>query len=108
MFDKIRNRFSFNFLAICGWISFWFYIELFYPENLFNQQADGTLLIFLGFNFILNTLFFLMTISIFAIEFVINKKITNQKFLKSKFVFCLQILGIIFFIIPFVIFCVQL
>ena len=104
MLDKFRNRFSFNFLVICGWITFYFYIPFFYPENFSNPQAGGPFAFTLIFNSILNTLFFLMSISIFAIEYTLNKEITNQKFLKSKFIFCLQILGIIFFAIPLIIF----
>ena len=107
--DKIRNRFSFNLLVIWGWITFCFYIPSFYPENFSDSQLSGPFLLLLVFNFIFNTILFVMfVIPIFAIEYTLNKEITNQKFLKSKFVFFIQILGFIFFIIPFVIFGLQL
>jgi len=102
--DKVRNRFGFNILVVWGWITFCFYMSFFYPEG-FNTKLGDPFAILLILNFIFNTILFVMfVVPIFAIEFVINKRITNQKFLKSKIVFCLQILGIIFFAIPLIIF----
>ena len=103
LFDKLRNRYSFNFLAICGWITFFLYIPFLYPPYMTNPQIGGPFALILILNTIINFIFCITSIFIYLIEFMAKKQITNQKFLNSKFVFYLQIFGILFFLVPFAI-----
>ena len=102
LFDKLRNRYSFNFLAICGWITAFLYLFFFYPYKL-DDELGTPYAFFLLFTVLLNIIFCFISIFIYLIEFMAKKQITNQKFLTSKFVFYLQIFGILFFLVPFAI-----
>ena len=103
--DNFRNRYSFNFLSICGWIIFLllcaFLIPIisamFSPYSGFPGIAFAYIfLLILG----LNILFYLITFFVYVFEIVSWKRITNEKFLNNKYTKIFQSLGIIFAFLP--------
>ncbi len=107
-FDNFRNRYSFNFLSVCGWIVFVLFIvytcpEL-YSEYIIGNSAHawGVGITFLGI-LIINIIFYLITFFIYVFELVSEKQITNAKFLNNKYIKICQIIGIIFAFLPIII-----
>ena len=103
--DKFRNRYSFNFLSICGWIIFLllcvFLISIisamFSPYSGFPGIAFAFLFLLI---LALNIIFYLLTFFIYVFEIISWKRITNEKFLNNKYIKIFQILGIIFAFLP--------
>ncbi len=103
--DKFRNRYSFNFLSICGWIIFLllcvFLISIisamFSPYSEFPGIAFAFLFLLI---LALNIIFYLLTFFIYVFEIISWKRITNEKFLNNKYIKIFRILGIIFAFLP--------
>ncbi len=103
--DKFRNRYSFNFLSICGWIIFLllcvFLISIisamFSPYSGFSGIAFAFLFLLI---LALNIIFYLLTFFIYVFEIISWKRITNEKFLNNKYTKIFQTLGIIFAFLP--------
>jgi len=99
--DKFRNRYSFNFFAFSGICCL-----LFCLFNIYGFLNSGHVAE-LGFPFVLITfgialllcIVCLITLFIFIVEQIIDKRISNEKILKSKVVLCIQNFGFIFVII---------
>jgi len=107
-FNKIRNLFSFNIIAISGLITFvilaYFFSAIFiYFLKGYNINELGFPLVIIIFGVIILELFLsFIAVIILWVELVTKIKISYQKFLNYKFVFYLQIFGILFFLVPFV------
>ena len=106
--DKFRNRYSFNFLSICGWIIFLllcaflipFISAMFSPYSGFPGIAFAFLFLLI---LALNIIFYLLTFFIYVFEIISWKRITNEKFLNNKYTKIFQTLGIIFAFLPIII-----
>lgn len=103
--DKFRNRYSFNFLVVCGWIIFillgvFFKSIIFSPKNGFPTMA---FVFIFQLILILNILFYVITFFIYVFEIVSLKRITCEKFLNNKYVKIFQTLGIAFAFLPIII-----
>jgi len=98
-FDKFRDKYSFNFLAICGWIVFVAYFTFYLLATLY--QWYGSAISFIVLTILIFAAFCLsLSIIILILEEIFTWKIKNQKFLNNKFIFIFQILGSIFAILP--------
>ena len=105
LLDKFRNRYSFNFLSICGWIIFVLLSAFFIPIiSAMSSHYSGFPGIAFAFLFLLilglNIIFYLLTFFVYVFEIVSWKRITNEKFLNNKYIKIFQILGIIFAFLP--------
>ncbi len=99
--DKFRNRYSFNFLSICGWIIFLLLCICFFPYIFEDELGFPIFLIFIII-LSLNILFYLITFFIYVFEIVSWKRITNEKFLDNKYIKIIQYSGIIFAFLPII------
>ena len=105
--DKFRNRYSFNFLSICGWIIFLllcvFLISIisamFSPYSGFPGIAFAFLFLLI---LALNIIFYLLTFFIYVFDIISWKRITNEKFLNNKYIKIFQTLGIFFSFLPII------
>ncbi len=106
--DKFRNRYSFNFLSVCGWIIIIlctiFTLPELYIEYIIGNTAHawGVGITFLGI-LCLNILFFILTFFVYVFETVSLNKISSEKFLNNKYVKLIQNLGIVFAFLPILI-----
>ena len=103
--DKFRNRYSFNFLSICGWIIFLLLCAFLIPIiSVMFPPYSGFPGIAFAFLFLLilalNIIFYLLTFFIYVFEIISLKRITNKKFLNNKYIKMFQTLGIIFAFLP--------
>ncbi len=104
MITNFRNKYSFNFLACVGLIIFvilsFFLISL-YIDSLTKDISGVGFPFFIIFweCFNLSLLALFIACFIYILELILDKKITNEKFLKSKTILCLQIFGITFFLL---------
>ncbi len=103
--DKFRNRYSFNFLSVCGWIIF-FLLCLFFIFIAQSKDGLSFIPVFVGIIFVfgLNIIFYLITFLVYLFEIVSLKKITNEEFLNNNYVKIFQTLGIVFAFLPLIIF----
>ena len=103
--NKFRNRYSFNFLSVFGWIIFVLLCVFFIPIICSPYSGFPGIALFFIFLLILglNILFYLITFFVYFFETVNFKKITNTKFLNNKYIKIIQTLGIIFAFLPFLI-----
>lgn len=99
--DKFRNRYSFNFLSICGWIIFLLLCICFFPYIFEDELGFPIFLIFIII-LSLNILFYLITFFIYVFEIVSWKRITNENFLDNKYIKIIQYSGIIFAFLPII------
>lgn len=106
--DKFRNRYSFNFLAICGWIIFILFVIYTLPE-LYIQYIVGNTAhaIGVGFTFlgilILTIIFFILTFFVYVFEIISSNRITSEKILNNKYIKIAQTVGIVFAFLPILI-----
>ena len=102
--DKFRNRYSFNFLSVCGWIIFVLLCIFFI--SIICSPHDGFPAIAFIFIFLLilglNILFYIFTFFVYVFELISWKRITNEKFLNNKYIKIFQTLGIIFAFLPII------
>lgn len=106
--DKFRNRYSFNFLSVCGWIIIILCTIFTLPELYIEYIAGNTAHAFgVGITFLgilcLNILFFILTFLVYVFEIVSWKRITNEKILNNKYFKLIQNLGIVFAFLPILI-----
>ena len=99
--DKFRNRYSFNFLSVCGWIIFLLLSVCFFPYMFEDELGFPLLIIFLSI-LGLNIVFYLITFFVYVFEVTSWKRITNEKFLNNKYIKIFQTLGIIFAFLPII------
>jgi len=105
LLDKFRDRYSFNFLSICGWIIFVLLSAFFIPiiSAMFSHY-NGFPTIAFAYLFLLilglNIIFYLLTFFVYVFEIISWKRITNEKFLNNKYIKICQTLGIIFAFLP--------
>ena len=105
--DKFRNRYSFNFLSICGWIIFLLLCAFLIPiiSAMFSHY-NGFPTIAFAYLFLLilglNIIFYLLTFFVYVFEIISWKRITNEKFLNNKYIKICQTLGIIFAFLPII------
>lgn len=103
--DKFRNRYSFNFLSICGWIIFLLLCAFLIPiiSAMFSHY-NGFPTIAFAYLFLLilglNIIFYLLTFFVYVFEIISWKRITNEKFLNNKYIKICQTLGIISAFLP--------
>ena len=103
--DKFRNRYSFNFLSVCGWIIFLVFSIYMCPELYISyvigntEHVWGWAITFL-YTLGLNILFYLITFFVYVFELVSRKRITNEKFLNNKYIKIFQTTGIFFAFLP--------
>ncbi len=102
--DKFRNRYSFNFLSVCGWIIFVLFCIIICPYLVLAKDGLSfiPLFLFCQFLIVLAILFYLITFFIYVFEIVSRKRITNEKFLDNKYIKIIQYLGIIFAFLPII------
>jgi hypothetical protein len=100
--EKFKNRYSFNFLSICGWIVFILLCIFFFPDILNPEAGLPLAIIFIGI-LILNIFFYFITLIIYIIESISLKRIINEKILKNKYVNIIRVLGIFFSLLPLII-----
>lgn len=99
--DKFRNRYSFNFLSICGWICFIAVIlcvskEIYIIHILKNTQyLWGVYVYYIGISFFAILSLFITSL-IYFFEKIFNIKMKNYEILNNKIIHIVQILGIIF------------
>lgn len=107
LLDKFRDRYSFNFLSICGWANFILFCicalpELYVIYIIGNTEHNfGVGISFLGLSFF-TILFCLVAFFIYVFEIVSWKRITNEKFLNNRYIKICQTLGIIFAFLPII------
>ncbi len=98
--EKYKNRYSFNFLAICGWIVLLLFGTFVCPEIFIAYIIGNTQHVFaIGISLICIVLFVIICL-IFAffiriLELVFLIQINNMKFLNNKVVDIIQKTGII-------------
>lgn len=100
--DKFRNRYSFNFLSVCGWIILGLLCVSFFPYIFEPQLGFPLAIIFIGI-LGLNLLFYIITFFVYVFETVSLNKISSEKFLNNKYVKLIQNLGIVFAFLPILI-----
>ena len=99
--EKYKNRYSFNFLAVCGWIVFVLFSMCFSPLIFVRGAGISPVIAWMfGIIFLLDILFCILTFVIYVFEIIFNLRISNQKFLQSRKIYILQILGIGFSVFP--------
>ena len=103
MIINFRNKYSFNFLACIGLIIFaiisFFLISLYIDSLTKDFSGVGfPVLIFILECFYFELVALAIAFFIYVFELTLDKKITNEKFLKSKTILCIQIFGITFFL----------
>ncbi len=97
--DRFKNKYSYNFLAICGWFVVVLLTVFYIKASISNWYGSAISLIFLIIFFI-NIIFLLISFIIYIFEEIFAWKIKNQDFLNNKFIFIFQILGSVFAILP--------
>lgn len=102
---KFRSRYSFNFLAIVGLLSLLYfsfiYAQLCYDFYIKNHSGGGDILVLMIFIlFAISVIACIISILIYIIEQILNIRISNKKFLKSKVILFLQIIGVLSIISP--------
>ena len=103
--DKFRNRYSFNFLSVCGWIVFLLLCAFLIPIifAMFSPYSGfpGIAFVFIFLLILaINVIFYLLTFFIYVLEIISWKRITNENFLNNKYVKICQTLGIVFAFLP--------
>ena len=100
--NNIRNRYSFNFLVVVGLINLITFICLFIAPSttppFFEVSNPG-----MGFVLVLFATIGYSVVSIFVailLHIFLKSKITNERFLNSKLIFFLQIIGFLLVIAP--------
>lgn len=99
---KFRDRYSFNFLALCGLL-----LMLTFGIHIFPNFFDYCILpacLLTVFIAILAIFICVISSVVCIFENKFNKRIKNERYLNSNFIFYLQVLGIfsiIFFVILF-------
>ncbi len=105
-FNYLWQSYSFNCLALFGFISFFISLITFINEfsiedlNHFSEFCAIYLFIYVKVIFLFNILGFLFAILIFMFEIPLKLKIESQKFLNLKHLRTLQIIGFILEITP--------
>ncbi len=108
-FDKFRDKYSFNFLSVCGWITFILFCFYTLPEIYItyiignSEHSFGvvvTLILISAMAFICS----FVALITFILEQIFYWKIKNKKLLSNKLIFILQLTGIIFAILPTLLF----
>ena len=97
--DKFRNKYSFNFLGICGWVVVVSLAVFYIKASISNWYGSAISLIFLIIFFI-NVIFLLISFIIYVFEEIFYWDIKNQNFLNNKFISILQFSGVIFAFLP--------
>lgn len=99
---NLRNRYSFNFLAVIGLINLLVFLSLFIAPS---SKPPFFEILNPGMGFVL-VLFAVVGFSVVAISIAIflhlflKVQIANDRFLNSKLIFFLQIIGIVCFFAP--------
>ena len=111
IFDKLRNRYSFNFLAICGWICFILFLIFTCPEMYITYIVGKSdhfwdVAVTLTGIVLFDIAIFFIYLIIFCIEKFFNIKNIGNKYLDKKHMKFIQILGILFLFLPFFVFCI--
>ena len=103
-FDKFRDKYSFNFLSVCGWIIFVLYLIIFSFIVLSPNEGFPALIFFYFFLLLLglNVFFYIITFFIYVFETINFKRITNEKFFNNKFIKIFQISGIVLAFLPLI------
>ena len=106
--DKFRNRYSFNFLVVCGWViflQFCFFIcpELYITYVVRNTEHAFGVGVFFLCVLIISAVSYVITFFINVFEIISLKRITCEKFLNNKYVKIFQTLGIAFAFLPIII-----
>ncbi len=103
-FDKFRDKYSFNFLSVCGWIIFVLYLIIFSFIVLSPNEGFPALIFFYFFLLLLglNVFFYIITFFIYVFETINFKRITNEKVLNNKFIKIFQISGIVLAFLPLI------
>ena len=96
-FKKLNKYFSYNIIAIAGWVGLLFtlfLIKIYYYEKDINAQ--GTVLgFYLSYVLIFLLCIFCLSFIVFVIEKTFNLKIKNSFILNNKIINLLRIIGII-------------
>ncbi len=103
--EKYKNRYSFNFLAVCGWIVFAWFCIFTCPEIFTTYIMQDTQHAFgVGVSLLRITIFAIICIIpffvILILEQIFNISIKNEKFLSNKIIAKIQIFGIICLLSP--------
>lgn len=113
LFDKFRNRYSFNFLAVCGWICFILFLTLTCPE-IYITYIDGksdhfwdVTVTIIGL-IVIDIAVLFISLIIFYIEKIFSIKKINNILFENKQFKVLQTLGVIFSIVPIVLFSIEI
>ena len=92
---KLKNKFAFHIISICGWVYFYYFLfALFYCHN--TNSIPG---IFLAIITIILERLIVITLMIWAIETITNHNIKNIKKKKNPFYHIFWILGVLFSLI---------
>ncbi len=97
--DKFRNRYWFNALALDGIIFSGLLGIIYLRFNLEYGMGMAFAIILIALYKIEFVIYYLI-FTLFIFEEILNKRITNKKFLDSKIIKTLQNIGIIGFLIP--------
>lgn len=105
---KFRSRYSFNFLAVVGLLSFLYfsfiYAQLCYDFFIEHYNGGGEILVLMTFIlFVVSVIACIISIWLYIVEQIFNIRISNEKFLKSKIILFLQIIGVISAFTPLII-----
>lgn len=106
-YEQLKYRYSYNLLAVSGYISLLLKI-FFLVQNLNLYGTEATISLFLTYIFLELISFGLLGIFVilYIVEELYHFKIKLYKFMYSKFVDLIQILGIILFFIQLIVFVV--
>ena len=97
--EKYKNRYSFNFLAICGWIILALFAKYFFPY-IWSPGLGFPLFVIFVIISAVDVIFYFLVFIIYVLEIMFDKRITNRKFLQSRKIYVLQLLGVIFSLLP--------